>query len=100
LKPRLSGNGKSHSGRASLSEYVRISFTGTKYFSKARTTKAFAKDLSYALYGNEDRAAALQVSLFGLFPVYTAEQALRDINPDYVREDKAAPDQTGTRLLS
>ena len=88
------------SGRVSLSEYVRISFTGTQYLLEGKDDGAFAKDLSFAVYGNEDKAADLTVSLAGYSRVYVAEAALREINPDYVREDKAAPDKTGTRLLS
>ena len=88
------------SGRVSLSEYVRISFTGTQYLLEGKDDGAFAKDLSFAVYGNEDMAAGLTVSLAGYSRVYVAEAALREINPDYVREDKAAPDKTGTRLLS
>ena len=88
------------SGRVSLAEYVRISFTGTKYLLEGKDDGAFAKDLAYAVYGNEDRAAGLQASLADCSRVYVAEEALRDINPDYVREDKAAPDKTGTKLLA
>lgn len=88
------------SGRASLSEYVRISFTGTKYLLEGKDDAAFAKDLSYAVYGSEDKAAGIQASLSDCSRVYAAEQALREINPDYVREGKAAADKSGTRLLS
>lgn len=89
------------SGQLSVSEFVRVSFTGTQYLLKGKDDAAFAKDLSKAVYGGEDKAGDLALALTADSRIYVIEQTLAGINPAYARPTaEAVTDKTGTRVLS
>ena len=46
------------SGQLTVSEFLRISFTGTQYLLRGKDDAAFAKDLAKAVYGGEGKFPA------------------------------------------
>jgi len=89
------------SGQLTLSEYVRVSFTGTKYLLEGADDKVFAKDLSGAVYGSESKSADLTKELTESSRVYVIEQMLRALNESYAPPmSEAITDKTGTRVVS
>ena len=87
------------SGKLTLSEYVRVAFTGTQYLLKGNDDSVFARDLSYAVYGTEDRYEPLVKDLADASRVYVAENVLRGLDAAYAPSVNSA-DRNGTRLLS
>ena len=88
-------------GQLTLSEYVRVSFTGTQYLLAAKDDASFAADLSYAVYGSEDKAGELQTELAGNSRVYTIEKTLRSLDASFApASSDAVSDPLGTQVLS
>ncbi|MEI8199736.1 MAG: hypothetical protein WCG21_06725 [Eubacteriales bacterium] len=89
------------SGQLTLSEFLRVSFTGTQYLLEGNDDTAFAKDLAYAVYGGEDKAGGMALTLLDESRVYVIEQTLGAVNTAYVPPaSDAVTDKTGTRILS
>ena len=88
------------SGQITVSEFLRVSFTGTQYFLEGKDDAAFAKDLAYAVYGGEDKASDLVLALQDDSRVYVIEQTLGAVNIAYVPPaSEAITDKSGTRVL-
>ena len=107
------------SGQLTLSEFVRLSFTGTKYLLEGKDDTDFAKDLAYAVYGtgnsgtesngtdvsdtsgSDSSDGGISSALSENSRVYVIEQTLRAISESYAPADTAAlTDKVGTRIIS
>ena len=86
--------------QASLSEYLRVSFTGTSYLLTGKDDEAFSKDLSQAVYGSEDHASDILGMLSQTSRIYVIETLLAEISPTYASSDEGAIDEVGTQLSS
>ena len=88
-------------GALSLTEFVRISFTGTHYLLQGKDDASFAKDISFAVYGSETKAADLTSVLSSSSRIYVMDDALNSMNESYSPSIlMAATDEVGTRVLS
>ena len=89
------------SGAISLSEFVRLSFTGTYYLLQGKDDDSFAKDISFAVYGDEAKATELTPVLSSSSRIYVMNNMLRTLNEAYFSSSLiAAADKVGTRVLS
>jgi len=89
------------SGQLTVSEFLRVSFTGTQYLLQAKDDSAFAKDLAKAVYGGEEKAGELALALSADSRIYVIEQTLGGINPAYAPPPaEAITDKSGTRVIS
>ena len=89
------------SGQLTVSEFVRLSFTGTYYLLEGKDDESFAKDLTYVIYGSDKDKGELIDSLSAYSRVYVIEQTLRTVDASYSPAAEAAvTDKTGTRVLS
>lgn len=88
-------------GQLTISEYVRICFTGTNYLLEGKGDPSFAKDLSYAVYGSDQKSEGMTSDLEDNSRVYMIEKTLRSMNEAYAPPvSEAITDPVGTRVLS
>jgi beta-N-acetylglucosaminidase len=88
-------------GTLSLSEFVRLSFTGTYYLLQGKDDASFAKDISFAVYGSDTKADDFASTLSSNSRIYVIEYVLNGVNESYsTSASLAVTDKVGTRVLS
>ncbi len=87
------------SGQLSLSDYVRISLTGSGYLLQDRNDEIFAQDLAYVAYGSAEKSDEILNMLAGRSRKFVIERVLSDMNPRYTPL-QGFSDEKGTQLIS
>ena len=87
------------SGTMSLGDYVATSFTGSVYLLESKDDKAFAGDLSYALYGDDSATGDMEDDLRDYSRKYVINKFTSKIDPEYALS-AGLKDNKGSRINS
>lgn len=87
------------SGQLNLSDYVRISLTGSNYLLQDRDDNVFAQDLAYVAYGTVGKKDEILKMLQGRSRKFVIEKILSGIDPRYAPL-QGFSDEKGTQLIT
>lgn len=82
-----------------LSDYVRISLTGSEYLLKNPSDETFARDLAFIVFGSPAESEEILRMLDGRSRKYVIEKVLSDMNRKYAPSQGFSP-EIGTQLVS